>query len=57
MEWEVSGDELSRRNFTLAEFARIYVRNYFYLSCFLFANAILHVKMLRGIDLGNFFTA
>ena len=47
------GDKLSRRYFTLKKFAKILIRNYFYLSYLLFADPILHVEMLRGIARGK----
>ena len=44
MRWEVF-----RGNFKLGQFARILIRNSFYMSCFLFTDLVLHVEMLRII--------
>jgi len=45
---------LFKRNFTLREFARISIRNFFIMSCLFFTDSTLHVKMLRVIVWGKF---
>ena len=44
---EFSRDEIFRGDSTLEDFARILIRNYFYVPCFLFVDSILRVEMLR----------
>jgi len=41
-------------NFIPEKFSRIIIQNCVYLSCFLFANSALNVKMLRVIVRGQF---
>ena len=49
-----SKGEHSKGNFTHGgEFAKIPTQIYFYLSCFLFSDSILHVEILREIDQGK----
>ena len=40
--------------FIMGDFPRIPIRNYFYMSCFIFADSILRTEMLRVIVLGGF---
>ena len=54
---EATGDELSKGNSTLGEFAKIPIQNSFYLSSFFFADSILHVEILRGIFRINIYRA
>ena len=48
------GSRLVRGNYTLREFARILIKNSFYMSCFLFSVLILRAEWLRVIFLGKF---
>ena len=50
------GREFFGGNSSLEKLSRIFIRNYFYLSCFLFADSVLHVEMLGGIAPENFLT-
>ena len=48
-----TGGELFNGFFTQGEFARIFTRSSFYLSCFLIVDSILHAQMFRGDSLGK----
>ena len=50
---KVSRNELFKKNFTLREFFRIPIQNYFYLSYFLYADSILPVDMITVIVQGK----
>ena len=49
------GSEIVRVNYTLQEFAKIFMQNPFYMSCFLFSVSILRADWLKLIVLGKFF--